>query len=79
MSVVDVALVQKGSGMKPEGCDYEGSFSVSVVEGRCRCLVCGRCGRHTGNSTQGHYWGYCAVTKKVEIFHYCCPDDCELA
>lgn len=65
----------------PSGCDYEGAASqYAAVNGQivCRCLVCGRCKRHTGNSTQGHYWGYCKVTKTVRDFHFCCPDDCEL-
>lgn len=44
----------------------------------CRCIVCARCGRHTGNATQGHYWGFCDVTKKIEKFHFCCPGNCEL-
>lgn len=43
----------------------------------CRCVVCGRCGHHTGNSNQGHYWSYCKVTRRREGFHFCCPDDCE--
>jgi hypothetical protein len=30
-------------------------------DGRCRCLVCARCGHHTGNSHQGHYWSHCKV------------------
>lgn len=45
----------------------------------CRCIVCARCGHHTGNNTQGHYWALCKVTCKVEDFHMCCPDDCELS
>jgi hypothetical protein len=44
----------------------------------CRCLYCGRCGEHTGNSHQGHYWGYCKVTKSIREAHFCCPGDCEL-
>lgn len=27
----------------------------------CRCIVCGRCGHHTGNAHQGHYWRLCKV------------------
>ena len=27
----------------------------------CRCVVCARCGHHTGNSHQGHYWRACKV------------------
>lgn len=44
-------------------------------------LVCARCGHHTGNDTQGHYWKWCKVTARFERFHFCCPDDvlgCEL-
>lgn len=41
-------------------------------------MVCGRCGHHTGNNTQGHYWGRCNVTGTLRGFHFCCPDDCEL-
>jgi hypothetical protein len=44
----------------------------------CRCLVCGRCGKHTGNSSQGHYWKWCMVTGTMRTFHFCCPGDCEL-
>lgn len=28
---------------------------------RCRCIICPRCGHHTGNGTQGHYWKSCRV------------------
>lgn len=45
---------------------------------RCRCLVCARCGHHTGNTSQGHYWALCSVTRTVREFHFCCPGDCEL-
>jgi hypothetical protein len=44
----------------------------------CRCIVCSRCGHHTGNSNQGHYWAYCKVTKSKREFHFCCPGDCGL-
>ena len=27
----------------------------------CRCVVCARCGQHTGNSSQGHWWSVCKV------------------
>jgi hypothetical protein len=30
----------------------------------CRCIVCPRCGHHTGNSHQGHYWQSCKVLAK---------------
>jgi hypothetical protein len=50
----------------------------TYADGRCRCIVCSRCGRHTGNSTQGHLWGFCKVTKASRGFHLCCPGNCEL-
>lgn len=47
-------------------------------DGTCRHLTCGRCGQHTNNNTQGHYWKWCHVTKSMRTHHFCCPDDCEL-
>jgi hypothetical protein len=44
----------------------------------CRAIVCGRCNNCTGDNNQGHYWGYCKVTKTMRDFHFCCPGDCEL-
>ena len=60
----------------------------------CRCVICGRCGHHTGNSNQGHYWKFCKVmaryhdTHKTKEFldceecmpayHQCCPGNCSL-
>lgn len=44
----------------------------------CRCIICARCGRHTGNSNQGHYWTWCSTTKSMRVPHFCCPDDCAL-
>lgn len=61
---------------RPGDCDYPGV--PSVVDGKCRCLVCGRCKHHTGNSHQGHYWSFCNVTRTMRGHHFCCPDDCEL-
>lgn len=52
--------------------------SPMYIDGDCRCLVCSRCGHHTGNNTQGHYWALCKVTKTVRDFHFCCPGDCAL-
>lgn len=52
--------------------------TASMLDGRCRCVVCGRCGHHTGNGHQGHYWAFCKVTGTTRAFHFCCPDDCEL-
>ena len=44
----------------------------------CRCVICTRCQRHTGNSTQGHFWAWCSVTKTERAFHFCCPGNCQL-
>ena len=44
----------------------------------CRCLVCNRCRKHTGNNSQGHYWGFCKVTNTIRDHHFCCPGNCEL-
>lgn len=49
-------------------------------------MVCGRCGQHTGNNHQGHYWGLCKVLTArgvpfrdaIRDLHFCCPDNCEL-
>jgi hypothetical protein len=65
-------------------CDAEGAsrYVAEVVDGVpryvCRCLVCSRCGRHTGNTTQGHWWAWCKATREMREFHFCCPDRCEL-
>lgn len=65
--------------IRAKGCDYP---NPSVYQSRsgfiCRCIVCGRCGHHTGNTTQGHFWAFCDVTKTFRDFHRCCPGDCEL-
>lgn len=58
-------------------------YVVGVKDGEqvfgCRCVVCARCNHHTGNSNQGHYWGYCKVLGgPASRFHFCCPGDCEL-
>jgi len=46
----------------------------------CRCVACPRCGHHTGNSHQGHYWGLCKVTGEIRVPHFCCGNEfgCEL-
>ena len=66
--------------IRAKGCDYPKPSVYSTRDGgyTCRCLICGRCGKHTGNSTQGHFWKFCDVTKTVRDFHLCCPNDCEL-
>jgi hypothetical protein len=51
---------------------------ASRLGDQCRCLVCSRCHRHTGNTTQGHYWGFCKVTGTVRQTHFCCPGSCQL-
>lgn len=43
-----------------------------------RFFICARCDQNTQNTTQGHYWAYCKVTKTMRDFHMCCPDNCEL-
>lgn len=66
-------------GLAPEsGSACDSDQPASYVDGHCRCMVCARCGHHTGNSHQGHYWSYCAVTGTKRDFHFCCPGDCEL-
>jgi hypothetical protein len=65
----------------PPGCDAEvqsGWYMQSDGSFACRCTICARCGKHTGNSNQGHYWAHCRKTGKTEKFHFCCPGDCEL-
>lgn len=59
----------------PLPCDHP---TATFVNGHCTCLICARCGKHTGNRTQGHFWSYCKVTGEMRDFHFCCPDDCEL-
>lgn len=66
---------------RAEGCDAPAPAPVYVRgDGTytCRCMVCGRCNHHTGNTSQGHYWAHCTVTKSNREFHFCCPGDCEL-
>lgn len=62
---------------------HEGEFPLApcpspYADGSCRHLTCGRCRQHTDNSSQGHYWSYCKVTKSMREHHFCCPGDCEL-
>lgn len=69
-------------GAPPPECDA-GKFGEfpSVLDGRCRCMVCGRCGHHSTNNHQGHYWTWCSVTKSMRKPHFCCKDPafgCEL-
>jgi len=61
----------------PLPCDHP-TATFDVRTGQCLCVVCARCGKHTGNSTQGHYWSYCKVTDELRDWHFCCPGDCEL-
>lgn len=69
------------------GCDALGDnppvYVGPEVDGKttfiCRCVICGRCGRHTGNTTYGHFWKLCMVTGTLRTHHHCCPDgNCEL-
>ena len=66
--------------IRPQDCDAETPSIMFHPDGRilCRCIVCARCGRHTGDSNQGHYWSYCKVIADTREFHFCCPDGCEL-
>lgn len=59
-------------------CDAPSPPTMDMTTGKCRCLVCARCGHHTGNANQGHFWLRCSVTKADRKAHFCCPDDCEL-
>lgn len=66
--------------LRVEGCDAEEPSVYMGTDGTyvCRCMVCARCGHHTGNANQGHYWRACSVTKTLREFHFCCPGDCAL-
>ncbi len=81
---------------RAEGCDAKNPSIYTDREGKiiCRCLICNRCQRHTGNNTQGHYWKLCNVMMNfhhlhgakstldcnqcMPDYHQCCPDDCEI-
>lgn len=43
----------------------------------CRSMMCSRCGKCTGNNTQGHWWALCK-NGGIKEHHFCCPGDCEL-
>lgn len=62
------------------GCDHATPSVYAYGDGsyHCRCMVCGRCGHHTGNTSQGHYWAFCKVTGTGRDFHFCCDNNCEL-
>lgn len=70
-----------GGGIDP-GCE----LGHTRMEDHHLGMVCARCSHHTGNYTQGHYWGLCKVYQAqgktwnecVRELHFCCPDDCEL-
>jgi len=55
----------------------------SRIDGRCVGSHCGRCG--APSSYQGHYTSICSNRPRPQPlasnapFHFCCPDDCELA
>lgn len=56
------------------GYNYPGVPDITI----CHCMICARCNQHTGNTSQGHYWSYCKVTRTNRDFHFCCPGACEL-
>ena len=66
----------------PADCDAaEWGGAATVYGGRCRCIVCARCGHHVANSAQGHHWNWCTVTRSMRSPNFCCPDPafgCEL-
>lgn len=43
-------------------------------------ITCPRCGRATGNTSQGHRWRFCRITRTHRRLHYCCPEPqgCEI-
>jgi hypothetical protein len=63
-------------------CDSATATVMPMPDGTtvCRCVVCPRCGHHTGNSHQGHNWGFCTVARTVRVPHFCCGNEfgCEL-
>ena len=63
-------------------CDADAPSVYQMPDGTvaCRCVVCPRCGQHTGNAHQGHYWGWCKVTGTIRAGHFCCGNEfgCEL-
>ena len=73
-----------GAASSGDFCDAPGGGAYYMMPGGgfgCRCMICSRCGHHTGNSNQGHYWRLCKVTRTAREFHYCCDDSaygCEL-
>lgn len=78
MSSTDTALEQ----VRAAGCDFPNPSVYYMAYSdtfSCRCMVCGRCGKHTGNSHQGHNWKFCSAKGEMAAdWHFCCPDDCEL-
>lgn len=66
----------------PPGCDaHLFGGHPSVLDGRCRCMTCARCGHHSANTHQGHYGGWCSAARELRESHFCCPDPafgCEL-
>ena len=78
LPLADCLCLGDEPGEPESGCDAAATF---LPDGTCRCIVCSRCGHHTGNAHQGHYWAWCKVTHSVREFHRCCPDPafgCEL-
>jgi hypothetical protein len=56
MNMKDFDIIEPcvGGGIDP-GCELGHTRMQDYRLG----MVCGRCSRHTGNYSQGHYWGYC--------------------
>lgn len=67
---------QSRPGNRPADCDSPSA--PTVVDGKCRCIVCAHCKHHTGNSYTGHYTTWCHVINRLDTGHFCCPDKCEL-
>jgi hypothetical protein len=59
--LIDGPIGTFGDDSPCDAAEYGAHPSMSMLDGRCRCVVCARCGHHTGNSHQGHYWKSCQV------------------
>jgi hypothetical protein len=82
-------------GMEPEEEQCSCGEQHSAQEWHNLGMVCGRCGQHTGNNNQGHYWKVCNVKATeakakgikgldavmADDHHFCCPPPfgCSLA
>lgn len=54
--------------LREKGCDADNPSVYYDNEAGyiCRCVVCARCGHHTGNSNQGHFWQGCRVLVNIK-------------